>query len=306
MVQENSLKPQVIVICGPTASGKTKLAVELAKKLDTEIISADSIAVYKDLQIGTAKPSIEEQQGIKHHLIDFVDSKSQFTVFDYEKVAKEVIHDLLKRNKIPIICGGTGYYINSILYTFSYGNCKGDEKIRKKYQDILEKNGTKYLYDMLKDIDEETYNNLHENDTVRIIRALEIYELSGQKKSEIKDEKKANYSFKAYSFQYPRQELYDRINYRVDKMFEQGLLEEVKNLLSMGIDESCQSMQAIGYKEIIQGIKENLSVEQIKDLIKLNTRHYAKRQITYFNRLENLTYLDPKNYNIEEILNEIQ
>ncbi len=306
MVQENSLIPKVIVICGPTASGKTKLAVELAKELDTEIISADSIAVYKDLQIGTAKPSIEEQQGIKHHLIDFVDPKSPFTVFDYEKNAKEVINNLIKRNKIPIVCGGTGYYINSILYTFSYGNCKGDEKIRKKYQDILEKNGTKYLYDMLKDVDEESYNTLHENDTVRIIRALEIYELSGQKKSEIKDEKKANYSFNAYSFKYPRQELYGRINYRVDQMFEQGLLEEVKNLLSMGLNENCQSMQAIGYKEIIQGIKENLSVEQMKDLIKLNTRHYAKRQITYFNRLDNLTYLDPNNYNIKDILAQIQ
>ena len=306
MVQENSLKPKVIVICGPTASGKTKLAVELAKELNTEILSADSIAIYKDLQIGTAKPSKEEQQGVKHHLIDFVDSKSSFTVFDYEINAKAIINDLISQGKIPIICGGTGYYINSVLYTFSYGKCGSNEKVRKKYQDILNEKGSKYLFEMLKEVDEESYKVLNEKDTVRVIRALEIFELSGMKKSEIKDEKIPNYSFKAFSFQYPRQELYDRINYRVDKMFEQGLLEEVKDLLAKGIDESCQSMQAIGYKEVIQGFKDNLSIEEIKELIKLNTRHYAKRQITFFNRLDNLTYLDPKNYNIKDVLNEIR
>lgn len=302
MVQENSLKPKVIVICGPTASGKTKLAVDIAKRLDTEIISADSIAIYKDLQIGTAKPSIGEMQGVKHHLIDFIDSKSQFTVFDYEQAAKGIIDELIKKGKIPIICGGTGYYINSVLYSFSYGNCKSDEKIRKKYQDILTVKGSKYLYEMLKSVDEETYNVLHENDSVRIIRALEIFELSGIKKSEIKDEKVSNYDFKAFSFKYPREKLYERINLRVDKMFEQGLLEEVKTLLCSGLDESFQSMQAIGYKEIVQGIKNNSSVDEMKELIKLNTRHYAKRQITYFNRLENLTYLDPTNYSLDQII----
>ena len=294
MVQTNSLKSKIIIICGATATGKSDLAIECAKLLDTEIISADSMYIYKGLNVGTAKPSIEEMQGIKHHLIDVIRPKDTFTVSDYKNLAEPIINDLLKKGKTPIICGGTGFYINSILYDLSYGNGKDNSKVREKYKDLADRHGNQYVYEILKQVDPETATKLHFNDLKRVIRALEIYE-NGVKKSDIKDEFIPKYDYLAYSISYPREELYDRINKRVDLMIDSGLVEEIKGLIYDGVDKTDQCMQAIGYKEIFDYFDGVCSLDQAVENIKLNTRHYAKRQITYFKRLPNLINLQKDN-----------
>lgn len=291
MVQKNSIKPKIIIICGATASGKSDLAIECAKLLDTEIISADSMYIYKDLNIGTAKPTFEEMQGVKHHLIDVVSPKDNFTVSDYKNLAEPIIKELISKDKIPIICGGTGFYINSILYDLSYGKGEGNLEVRNKYKNLAEEKGNEYVYEILSRLDPETANKLHYNDLKRVIRALEIYE-SGVKKSDIKDEMTPKYDYKAYSINHQREVLYKRINTRVDKMIENGLIDEIKCLLKNGINKNHQCMQAIGYKEILDYFDGNYTLEQAVDFIKLNTRHYAKRQITFFKKLS-ITNLEP-------------
>ena len=293
MVQKNSVSKKLLIICGPTASGKTALAVECAKLLDTEIISADSLYIYKNLDIGTAKPTVEERQGIKHHLIDVVSPFEEFSVSDYKKLAEEKIKALHEMGKIPIICGGTGFYINSLLYDLSYGNSCANVEVREEYKRLAEQNGNEFVYEILKVKDPESANKLHANDLKRVIRALEIYH-SGIKKSDIKDEFVKKYDYVAYSIDFPRETLYKRINERVDAMINEGLIEEVKCLNSMGVDSKNQCMQGIGYKEILDFLNGNLSLNEAIDLIKLNTRHYAKRQITFFKRLEGINYLMPE------------
>ncbi len=285
MVQKDSLNNKIIIICGPTASGKSNLALSLAKMLNTEIISADSMYVYKDLNIGTAKPTPQEMQGVKHHLIDVVLPYDNFSVSDYRNLALPIINDLLSKGKIPIICGGTGFYINSILYDFSYGNSEANLEIRDKYMKLANENGNEYVYNILKECDIESAKKLHPNDLKRVVRALEIYH-SGVKKSDIKDQLVPKFDYKAYSIDFNREILYSRINKRVDIMIQNGLIDEVKNLLKNGVNKENQCMQAIGYKEIIDYIEGNCSLEKAIDDIKLNTRHYAKRQITYFKKLD--------------------
>lgn len=285
---------KVLVICGATATGKTKLAVDCALKLDTEIISADSQLVYKGLNIGTAKPTRDETRGIKHHLIDVVEPTEQFSVSDYSKLAEPILKCLISENKTPILCGGTGFYVNSLLYDLSYGSTAADTEIRNRYENILKDKGKDYLFNCLERVDPATAEKLHPNDTKRVIRALEIYELSGIRKSDINDGKKVKYEYVAVAIDYPRDELYDRINRRVDDMFSEGLIDEVKNLLSKGIDEKFQCMQAIGYKEVLFGLKNGLNRSTMSDIIKQNTRRYAKRQITFFKKLEGLVWLKPE------------
>ena len=298
MVQENSIsKNKILIICGPTASGKTALAVECAKMLNSEVISADSMNVYKDLNIGTAKPTEEEKQGIKHHLIDVVDAFSDFSVSDYKTLAEPIITSLLNDNKVPVICGGTGFYINSLLYDMSYGNSSANLIVREKYKKLAEEHGNEYVYEILKEKDYKSAEKLHLNDLKRVIRALEIAE-SGVKKSDIKDELIAKYDYKAYSINFTREELYERIGKRVDLMLENGLIDEVGNLIKMGVTSKHQCMQGIGYKEIYEYFMGNLSIDEAIELVKLNTRHYAKRQITFFKRLNGLNLLSPNNVNI--------
>lgn len=292
MVQKNSIKNKIIIICGATATGKSDLAIECAKLLDTEIISADSMYIYKYLNIGTAKPTVKEMQGVKHHLIDVVNPSDTFSVSDYKRLATPIIDDLHSKNKIPIICGGTGFYINSLLYDLSYGNSCENLEIREKYKKLAEEKGNKAVFDDLIKYDPESAKKLHYNDVKRVIRALEIY-FNGTKKSDIKDEFISKYNYEAYAIEYPREKLYDRINIRVDKMINLGLIDEVKRLKEMGINETHQCMQGIGYKEVLQYTNGAISLEEMSDLIKLNTRHYAKRQITFFKRLNNLTFLQP-------------
>ncbi len=291
MVQKNNLK-KLLIICGPTASSKSALAVECARLLNTEIISADSMYVYKGLDIGTAKPDESEKKGIVHHLIDVAEPTQSFSVGDYREMAKPVVEQLLLKGKIPIICGGTGFYINSLIYNLSYGLGPGAPEIRKYYQNLAKERGNLYVYDILAYKDPESAEKLHYNDLKRVIRALEIFE-NGNKKSQIKDDLIPVYSYSAFSIDYPRDRLYARINKRVDEMFDRGLTDEVKNLLSNGVSEDMQCMQGIGYKETVAYLKGEISLDECKALIKLNTRHYAKRQITFFKKTENLVKLMP-------------
>lgn len=307
MVQENSLS-KVLVICGATASGKTALAVECAKNFNGEVVSADSMCIYRGLDIGTAKPTEEEKQGIPHYMIDVAGAKDNFSVGDYKERASLILKDILSRGKLPIICGGTGFYINSLLFDLSYGNAPADNFVRAKYVDYYEKNGKQALYDLLVEKDPETAYKLHVNDVKRVSRALEILEISGKKKSEIKDDLTPSYDYRSFAIDFPREVLYDRINKRVDIMMNDGLLDEVRGLLDSGVTRDCQSMQGIGYKEAADGFENGLSESEIAETIKFNTRHYAKRQITFFKRDERLKLLSPKEKNgfLDEIYKELQ
>ena len=298
---------KVLVICGATASGKTSLAVECAKKLNTEVISADSQLIYKGLNVGTAKPTAEEMCGVKHHMIDIVEPTESFNVGNYRETALPIMKKLLSENKIPVICGGTGFYINSLLYDFSYGNIEGSEEVRRKYTEFLDQNGKEALFERLKEVDPQTAIKLHVNDVKRVIRALEIYELSGKRKSEQHDNMVSAFDYLAVAINFKREELYDRINKRVDTMLENGLVEEVEGLLSRGIDEKYQCMQAIGYKEVLACLKNGNLHSTMSGIIKQNTRHYAKRQIVFFKKLPNIVWLEPEQATAEyitELLNE--
>ncbi len=291
MVQKNNLKQKLIIICGATATGKTALSVSLAKRLKTEVVSADSMYVYQKLNIGTAKPDNIEMDGIKHHLIDVATPFENFSVSDYKLKAEPIIKNIFNNNKTPIICGGTGFYINSILYDLSYGKGEANIEIRDKYNQIAKLNGNLAVYEVLKEKDPKSAEKLHFNDLKRVIRALEICE-NGVKKSDIVDDFTPKYDYLAYMIDYPRELLYQRINKRVDLMIKNGLVEEIENLLKDGVLKDNQCMQGIGYKEIIEYLEGKCSLEQATEKIKLNTRHYAKRQITFFKRMQNLIKLN--------------
>ena len=284
---------KVLVVCGATASGKTALSVACAKAFNGEIISADSMLVYRGLDIGTAKPDMAERRGVIHHLIDVVSPKNSFSVSDYEACAVPIVKRLLDEGKMPIICGGTGFYINSILYKSQFGNVGANEEIREKYEKIAEEKGKEYLHGILGEKDPESAKKLHFNDVKRVIRALEIYDITGQPKSMQQDQPIPRFDFVAVSIAYPRELLYKRIDERVEIMFKNGLVEEVKGLLASGVTEDMQCMQGIGYKEIAEGLRMGATVGEMKDLIKKNTRNYAKRQETFFKRTKNHHYLDP-------------
>ena len=302
----NSEKGKILIICGATASGKTKLAVQCAKLLNSEIISADALDVYRGLDIGTAKPTLEEMCGIPHHLFDVVDADKTFSVGDYKELARPIVDGLIEKDKIPVICGGTGFYINSIIYDFSYGKAAANLTAREKYMRLATECGKQAVFDVLQSVDPETAEKLHPNDLKRVVRALEIYE-SGTKKSDIHDEKIPVYDYKAYCIDYPREELYARIDERVDKMIKNGLIEEVERLLKSGITIKNQSMQGIGYKEIYSYLDGDCSLPEAIAAIKLNTKHYAKRQITFFKRLNGLVWLKPDDENAlaERIVKEL-
>lgn len=301
------MKP-ILVICGATATGKSSLAIDCAKALNSEIISADSQLVYRGLNIGTAKPTYAEMQGIKHHMIDIVGAEENFSVSDYEERAIPIIDRLLSEGKTPIVCGGTGFYINSILYNLGYGKVAANAEVRAKYEALLAERGKEYIYELLKKVDFESAEKLHINDTKRVIRALEIYEVSGKKKSEQHDELKPRYNYLAVAIDYPREALYKRIDCRVDVMFNSGLIDEVKSLKKVGINENCQSMQAIGYKEVLEGLSNGANESTMRDIIKNNTRHYAKRQFTFFKKLKGIVWLKPEQSRnadkVLELLNE--
>ncbi len=297
---------KVFVICGATASGKTSLSIACAKRFNGEIVSADSMLVYRGLDIGTAKPDIDERQGIPHHLIDVVSPQENFSVSDYEAMALPIVESLLEQGKTPIICGGTGFYINAILYKNQYGNVGANEEIRAEYERIAQEYGLEHLHGILREKDPESAEKLHPNDVKRVIRALEIYDVTGKAKSLQQDQPIPRFDFLAVSMDYPRETLYDRINLRVEQMFANGLENEVRSLQSAGVPKSAQCMQGIGYKELLDGWEQGLSQEEIKEWIKKNTRNYAKRQLTFFKRMENHLRLSPQATVLDEIAKHLE
>ena len=288
-------KTNLLAVVGSTASGKSALAVALAKKLNGEVISADSMQIYRELSVGTAKPTEEEQGGIPHHMIDCVPPNLPFSVSDYEKIALSCIYDVLSRGKVPVICGGTGFYVNAILYSLSYGTNGGDAQtlaVRKKYLDLLPTLGEMGIYEKLQAVDPVSAQKLHPNDVKRVIRALEIYETTGKRKSEIVDDLTPRFSYVAVTPAWDRAELYNRINARFEVMLKNGWVEEVAGLKRLGLTDDMQSMQAIGYREIAHDLT-NLGAlsPTTPEIIAQNTRNYAKRQITFFKRLPGLISL---------------
>lgn len=289
------MKPKILVICGPTASGKTKLGIQCANLFDGEIISSDSMQIYKKLNIGTAKPTNIELSQAKHHLIDIVNPNQEFSVGEYSKLAKEKINELLSAGKLPIIVGGTGLYIKSIIYPFTFAGTPKNQEIRDKYNKLLEEKGREYLYALLKEKDFEASKKIHLNDTKRIIRALEIAETSNTTKTELNcEDVEMDYEPIIIALDIPREELYERINKRVDIMVKEGVEKEIKELLNKNeISIDCQSMQAIGYKEFFPYFNSAVSFVDTIELIKKNTRNYAKRQLTFFRAFKDAKWFNP-------------
>ena len=289
---------KIIVICGPTASGKTALSIELAKKINGEIVSADSMQIYDDMQIGTAKPDEEEMQGIKHYLIGNVKPTTRYSVSEYKKDAINAIEEILKKGKVPIVVGGTGLYVNSLIYGIDYPEIETDLEYRQILEKEAQEHGLEHLYEKAKKIDEKAMKNISANDKKRILRVLEIYKETGKTKTQLEEESRANgvpYDYKVFAIDMPRDILYDRINRRVDIMLEKGLVEEVKQLYKKYGDELCTSIQGIGYKEVIEYLKNLITKEEMKEKIKMETRRYAKRQLTWFRKNKQTIWVEGTN-----------
>ena len=298
-------KPKVIVICGPTASGKTALSIELAKKINGEIISSDSMQIYKDMDIGTAKPSKEEMQGIQHYLLDFVEPSQRYSVAEFKKDAEKAIEEILQKGKTPIIVGGTGLYVDSLIYGIEYQTIEFDEQYRKQLEERVEKEGLETLYNEAKKIDPQAIEKISANDKKRILRILEIYKATGKNKTEQELESRKNgvkYDYKVFAINMDREKLYERINKRVDIMIENGLIEEVEKLLEK-YKEFPTAMQGLGYKEVIEYLQGKVSKEEMIENIKRETRRYAKRQLTWFRKNKQTIWIEP--CDIQKILNEI-
>lgn len=291
-----------IIILGPTASGKTKLSIELAKELNTEIVNADSMYIYIGLDIGTAKPTAEEMGNVKHHLISFVEPSDNFSVSDYRENAEKAIQLIREKNKCPIIVGGTGFYIDSLIKDYSYGNTTKDDAIRQELEKELENHGKEYLYEKLKKLDYESSQKIHLNDTKRVIRAIEICLTSNQKKSDIKNSNSVILKNPLIiGLDVPREKLYEKINNRVDIMIQSGLIDEVKSLYESGLTpETSNAMKGIGYKELVSHIREEISLNEAIERIKQHSRNYAKRQLTWFRRNEKIIWINPEEKDIVE------
>lgn len=295
-------KPKVIVICGPTASGKTSLSISLAKKINGEIVSCDSMQIYKEMDIGSAKPTVEEMQEIKHYLVDFVSPEKRYSVSEYKEDASKAIEEIINKGKTPIIVGGTGLYLNSLIYNIQYNEMEVDLNYRRELEKEAEEYGLEVLYNRAKEIDPEAMEKVSANDKKRITRVLEIYNVTGRNKTELekKSRKEVPYNYLIFGINMERSILYDRINKRVDIMLEQGLIEEVKNLINK-YSNMPTAMQGLGYKEVKEFLDGNISKEEMIEKIKMETRRYAKRQITWFKRIKNIIWLDGLNKTEENV-----
>lgn len=291
------MKPKVIVICGPTASGKTALSIELAKEINGEIISADSMQIYKYMDIGSAKVTKEEMQGIKHYMLDVVEPNKRYSVAEYKLEAEKCIEEILSRNKTPIVIGGTGLYIDALIYGIEFSDIKIDEEYRKYLTNLCEKEGLEKLYNMAVEIDPQAMKIISNNDKKRIMRVLEIYHETGKTKTEQEIESRKNevkYDYKVFAINWDREKLYERINKRVDIMIEQGLIEEVKNLLSK-YENMPTAIQGLGYKEVKEYLDGDLTKEEMIEKLKMETRRYAKRQFTWFKKNKDTIWIDGQN-----------
>lgn len=287
----------LVVIVGPTAVGKTKISVQLAEKFGGEIVSADSRQVYRFMDIGTAKPSPDDMRRIPHHMIDVVNPDEEYTAADYRRDAHAAIKSIFLKGKIPIMVGGSGLYIRAVIDGIFPGP-GSDRKIREKLEKEVEMSGLPSLYDRLCKVDPVASSRIHPNDKRRIIRALEIYEVTGKPISSLQEEgkkKEAGYSTVMIGLNRPRKELYRRIEERVEEIFQQGFVEEVKTLLDKGYEESLISMEALGYREVIKFLKSEISLELAKKKVKQNTCHYARRQLIWFRKDKRITWFNIRN-----------
>ena len=287
-------KPKIVCVVGPTASGKTAYAIELAKRRGGEIVSCDSMQIYKYMDIGTAKPTAEERAEVPHHMIDFADPNTDYSVADFAARARECIDDILSRRRLPVLCGGTGLYIDSIISEVEYPENRRDDALRTELWKMAEEDGAEAVHKILENLDPEAARNIHANNVKRVIRAIEICKTSGMTKTEADrlSVREPRYDAEIYGLTMDRERLYDRINKRVDMMMEQGLETEVRRLLDMGIRRNSTAMQAIGYKELIEYIDGECSLCDAVENIKRESRRYAKRQMTWFKRNKNIIWIE--------------
>lgn len=296
-MKNNTNKIPLIVVAGPTASGKTALAIDIAKAVDGEIVSADSMQIYKYMNIGTAKATAEEQAACPHHLIDFAEPDCDFSVADYCELAHKTIADITSRGKTAVMCGGTGLYIDSVVNDVEFGEFENDYELREELRTIAERDGVEKLVTMLGEFDPVSAKRLHPNNVKRIIRAIEFYKISGipiSEHQEMTKKKESRYDAAMFCIDRERELLYDRINRRVDIMMDEGLEDEVKALTDMGYSRDLNSMQGIGYKEMIAYLNGEITRDEAVEQIKQNSRRYAKRQMTWFRRNGNISMLTPE------------
>ncbi|QUH20761.1 tRNA (adenosine(37)-N6)-dimethylallyltransferase MiaA [Alkaliphilus sp. B6464] len=300
------MKKRLLIIAGPTAVGKTDTAIILANKLNGEIISADSMQIYRHMDIGTAKPTLEERKGVPHHLIDVVNPDENFSVAEFQKMAKYTIDELVLNGKIPIIAGGTGLYINSLVYDMDFTQSVSNWQLREQLQKEANEMGNEFVHNKLKDIDINAANRIHPNNLKKVIRAIEVYYETGDKIGDFSKDINLNdeYEFFLVGLIRDREELYNRINMRVDIMIEQGLIEEVKKLLNLGYSKELVSFKGLGYKEIIRYLEEEYDLDEAVNILKRDTRRYAKRQLTWFRRYSDINWYNISNYSSSEKLAE--
>ena len=293
----------LIILTGPTAVGKTDLSIQLAKAVDAEIVSADSMQIYKYMDIGSAKVTEEEMQGVKHYLVDEIEPDMPFSVSEYKRMAEEYIDEISSRGKNVIVTGGTGLYLNSLIYDMDFGKSDANQELREELNKELEENGPAYMYEKLVSLDKEAAERIHPNNTKRVIRAIEVA-MSGEKMNDFSKDLRYNKKYRPIIIvlNRDRQALYDRINLRVDIMLKNGLIEEVKGLLEKGYTKDMISMQGIGYKEIIKYFDGEYTLEEAIEIIKRDSRRYAKRQLTWFRRYEDAKWFEIDKFDSAEEL----
>lgn len=294
------MKKDLFILAGPTAVGKTAISINLAKNLKGEIVSADSMQIYKYMNIGSAKIKEDEKEGIPHHVIDFVEPSQEFSVVEFKNEATRAIDEITSNSKLPLLVGGTGFYIDSLIFNYDFANAYKDEAYREHLKALALEKGNEYVHSLLKDIDKESYNKLYPNDLKRVIRALEVYKLTGKTISDYNAEQDIyNIPYNVYYFvlTMDRAKLYDRINRRVDIMIEEGLINEVIKLKNMGLTADMQSMKGIGYKEILYYLDGKITLDEAVEMIKKGSRNYAKRQLTWFRKDKRVIWIDKDTYN---------
>ena len=293
----------LIILTGPTAVGKTDLSIQLAKAVDAEIVSADSMQIYKYMDIGSAKVTEEEMQGVKHYLVDEIEPDMPFSVSEYKRMAEEYIDEISSRGKNVIVTGGTGLYLNSLIYDMDFGKSDANQELREELKKELEENGPVYMYEKLVSLDKEAAERIHPNNTKRVIRAIEVA-MSGEKMNDFSKDLRYNKKYRPIIIvlNRDRQALYDRINLRVDIMLKNGLIEEVKGLLEKGYTKDMISMQGIGYKEIIKYFEGEYTLDEAIEIIKRDSRRYAKRQLTWFRRYEDAKWFEIDKFDSAEEL----
>ena len=297
------MKKPLIILTGPTAVGKTKASINLAKAIGGEIISADSMQVYRHMDIGSAKITPEEMQGVKHHLIDVLEPDEEFHVVKFQRLAKKAMEEIYAKGKIPIVVGGTGFYIQALLYDIDFTENNEDTAYRRELEHIADTKGAEYLHEMLKAVDEKSAQNIHENNVKRVIRALEFFKQTGQKISEHNEkerEKESPYQFCYFVLNDIREHLYKRIELRIDEMLKEGLVAEVEMLKEKGYTREMTSMQGLGYKEILDYLNGVFSLEEAVYILKRDTRHFAKRQITWFKREKDVIWINKDEFDYDE------